>query len=650
MMNAFTSSWLELDLVVYMGVYLPLMLWAIDKRRWPELAVLGALCLHAGHLQMAFYFGLVVIFHACLTVGLERKWRLVPGFLLSGVGVVLLAAPTVAPFLELMKQCQRPEFDFAGLQRFCTSLGGMLLSLLNPDFPGNPSRGFALNRSQSNFPFYEYAVYIGLIPLALVVLAVVRAPAAACVETASSKGGGRGALELRLWGAFAVVSLLFATATPLYRLVLLVLPFMNKALPGRFILVFVFAGCLLAAHGFEVWCGDERARRGVARALLLVSAPTALFQVGLAGWLWGRPEAARAWLQAHRDGRLVKVPAYDEGPAYLEQLVSGLQSNYLFNPNLAMTVLAGLLAWWMVRRPRPGLLAGFVALDLLLFAQHFNTTVPASTLLPTTPAITYLREQTGQFRVEKENAAFYNLLYPYGLSLVTGYESLFPNRYAETMRRAQPDGQITTRSVAFTAFDSPILSAMNLVYLLQAPLPLPAPPGWEKVLDERDGRVFRNPKALPRVFVRGMVKPFRTFEQALSYLGSKQFDPARELVMEELPPGPLSLDADGARAEIRLHEPDRVAVEAELPGPGVLVLADTIYPGWVCRDASGRERPIFPVNGTSRGVYLEAGVHQLEFLFAPRPYRLGLRLAAFGLLGAFLAAFARTRARGKGSR
>jgi hypothetical protein len=626
MLNAFTSSWMELDLIAYMGVYLPLMLWAIDRRHWPALAILGALTLHAGHLQMAFYVGLVVIFYAAWVIASTRAWRLVPAFLASGVAVLMMAAPTVLPFLELLKQSQRATFSFEALQRFSTSLGGMLLSLLNPDFLGNPSRGFAFNRAPANFPFYEYAAYIGLIPLAFAVLAVVRAGQTVWEQR-----------EIRAWGGLAVLSLLFATATPVYHLALLLLPVLNRALPGRFVLIFVFAGCVLAAHGFEIWCADQGARRGLAFALLPVSALTALAQVGFAVWLRG---GGRAWLEAHRDGQAVKVPAYDAGPAYLDAVLEGLRLNYLWNPQLAMTVLAGLLAVYLVPRPKASLLAGFVALDLILFAQHFNTTMAPTALLPTTPSIRFLQEQPGLFRVEKESAAFYNLLYPYGLSLVTGYESLFPKRYSETMRKAQPQGNITMRSVAFTQFDSPILSAMNLAYLLQAPLDLKPPQGWTKVFDE-DARVFSNPRVLPRVFVRGTIKPFRTFEQALAYLGSPEFDPALEAVTEQLLPGPVSPEANRATAEVSLYEPDRVAVQADLPAPGVLILADTFYPGWTCRDRNGQDLPIFPVNGTSRGVYLGQGRHELLFEFKPPRFVLGMRLCALGLVLSLLAAYTR---------
>lgn len=630
MLNAFASSWLELDLVAYMGVYLPLMLWAVDKRRWPELAVLGGLCLHAGHLQMAFYVGLVVIFYCLQRLWLTRDLGLLPCMLASSVGVLLIASPTVLPFLELLGQSQRASFDFAAIENLSTSLGAMLLTLLNPDFLGNPSHGFAVNRSGSNFPFYEYAVYIGLLPLALSLVAL--------KDARSTCWPAR---EVRSWGILAAVALLFATATPLYRLALLLLPVLNRALPGRFILVFVFAGCVLAAHGFELWSRETAHRRLVARAVATVSGLTALAMSGLAIWLHGDPSGARVWLDAHRDRQAIKVPPYDTGPGYLELLSDGLTANYLLNPTMVMTLLAGVLASTLVKRPKAELLAGFVALDLLFFAHHFNTTVAPESLLPVTPSLEYLQQQPELFRVEKDAAAFYNLLYPYGLNLVTGYESLFSRRFADTMRAAQPDGVITLRSVAFTHFDSPILAALNLVYLLQAPLELPAPAGWEKVFDQ-EARVFRNPQALPRAFVRGTVKPFRTFEQALAYLGSPQFSPEREAVLELLLPGPTGDNIDATPVQITLHEPNRVLLEVVLPAPGVLVLADTFYPGWVCRDQSGREHRIFPVNGISRGVYLEAGRHQVGFFFEPPPFRLGVRLCLGALLLALLAVAART--------
>jgi uncharacterized membrane protein YfhO len=66
-------------------------------------------------------------------------------------------------------------------------------------------------------------------------------------------------------------------------------------------------------------------------------------------------------------------------------------------------------------------------------------------------------------------------------------------------------------------------------------------------------------------------------------------------------------------------------------------LADTFYPGW---NATLDSKPvtIFKINGFFRGVFVPAGTHQIEFLYQPTSFYLGIAAAAATLLvyGGFL--------------
>ena len=74
-----------------------------------------------------------------------------------------------------------------------------------------------------------------------------------------------------------------------------------------------------------------------------------------------------------------------------------------------------------------------------------------------------------------------------------------------------------------------------------------------------------------------------------------------------------------------------VTVVVEAPSEGVVVLADTFYPGWKCR-SGGRELPIFPAHGTFRGVEVPAGTRRLEFSYEPWTFAVGAGMSALGVL------------------
>ena len=95
-------------------------------------------------------------------------------------------------------------------------------------------------------------------------------------------------------------------------------------------------------------------------------------------------------------------------------------------------------------------------------------------------------------------------------------------------------------------------------------------------------------------------------------------------------------------SNVTSYRSDQVEVAADLAAAGLVVLADTDYPGWRLVVQSGdqppAERPILRVNHAMRGVLLPAGKHQLTFRYQPASFWRGaaisgvswLALMAFG--------------------
>jgi hypothetical protein len=127
--------------------------------------------------------------------------------------------------------------------------------------------------------------------------------------------------------------------------------------------------------------------------------------------------------------------------------------------------------------------------------------------------------------------------------------------------------------------------------------------------------LFRDLDALPRA--------------RMVYAGrrAETFDPAQ--LNSAMPPllGGVTLPEqnDGPEAQATIVAPEtttRITVKVEATRPGVLVLADTWYPGWYAT-VNGKHAPVFPVDGTFRGVELGEGAHEVVFRFDPTWYRLG---------------------------
>jgi uncharacterized membrane protein YfhO len=67
-------------------------------------------------------------------------------------------------------------------------------------------------------------------------------------------------------------------------------------------------------------------------------------------------------------------------------------------------------------------------------------------------------------------------------------------------------------------------------------------------------------------------------------------------------------------------------IDASLNDAGILVLADSYYPGWKAY-VDGKEEKILRANLFFRAVSLSAGRHTVEFRYEPRSFAIGLAIS-----------------------
>jgi hypothetical protein len=149
---------------------------------------------------------------------------------------------------------------------------------------------------------------------------------------------------------------------------------------------------------------------------------------------------------------------------------------------------------------------------------------------------------------------------------------------------------------------------------------------------ESNARLLENPSALPRAFVTYRTLPAPPLAELMEELSRPDFDPLVRSYVEGSPGFEPAADAPlrGAAAAIVRDELHHVEIAATLAAPGLLVLADSYYPGWRAF-ADGEEIEIHPVNHLFRGVALGAGAHRVRFEYRPASVVLGaaLSLTAF---------------------
>jgi hypothetical protein len=225
-------------------------------------------------------------------------------------------------------------------------------------------------------------------------------------------------------------------------------------------------------------------------------------------------------------------------------------------------------------------------------------------------------------------------------------EPLLPQRI--TVRNIAGEGEFVLRGVS-------LLDERTGVH---AALTMPADGQFRRV-HSGDVKIYQNVQALPRAYVTGDVALAGDDAAALAALADPSFEPARQVVLlaDELAAAGLldqarQLEGPAGEAVVQVvsYQPEQVALDVALDAPGVLVLADTWYPGWQAT-VDGEPAALLRANYLFRAVLLPAGQHRVLFEYRPATVGRGAGIslaAALVLLAVVVWSFGRAIVRSSG--
>jgi hypothetical protein len=231
----------------------------------------------------------------------------------------------------------------------------------------------------------------------------------------------------------------------------------------------------------------------------------------------------------------------------------------------------------------------------------------------------YLRSLTEPVRVEVDDKAVeYNFGDWHGISHFGGYLA-----------------SLTENLLAIDAFSGAGREIFAVTHYVGK---TPRTADEQLVFEGRAGvNVYRRAGWHPRVWTVHTVLPVEAegLRAAIDRTGPGQVRQAVTLVgkVPAIPfPGPTCGED---RVRLRNYEPSRVMVSARMGCAGVLILGDTLYPGWRV-SVDGQPAEMLAAYGVVRGVVVPAGDHEVEFQYRSRSvlWGAGLTLAGLLLLGA----------------
>jgi hypothetical protein len=471
----------------------------------------------------------------------------------------LIAAPLLLPLVEYTGLSTRSELAPGDVFHYSLPPGN-LLGLFFPD----PS-GFA------EFVFYPTA---GILVLAL---------------WAISRRSSRQRSAYWIWAGAAALLFSLGSAIPLLEILARLPGFDLLRVPPRALFIVDMCLLILAAWGFQdllTHSDDPRPEIGRFPRLVLLGMAEITILLAVAVSL-------------------------------AERKVS-----FSFTWGAAWTSIVVVLALlWMGQRLSSRYAAGIIITAVLLDGLVVNALgvegrSPVDVLAEGRPAIEYIQEQPGLFRVYSPSYSFpQQTSVSYRMHSAEGVDPLQLKAYSAFMEKATgvPSPGYSVTLPPFTGGDPKTDNQMCK--------PDPTRLGWLNVryiAAEYDldvpGLDLQNQYGTTRLYINTRSMPYAwTQEQADRIEG-----PVRA-------------------AAVILKTPNRILLDAE--GPGVMVLSEIMYPGWEAR-LEGKPAEIFPVAGILRGVRLEQDKQQVEFVFHPRLVYIGL---GFSLVTLFALAFVSRR-------
>ncbi len=658
------------------AAYLPLALWSVD-RLFEKLSLLNlgaaglvmGFMLQRGHVQIAYYglmlLGLYFLYHLLLALRRKENNRILP--LIGGFSGAVILAFALAAILYLPVQEYTPYsirgsapaleaaaentgtgvgFDYATQWSFSP---GEMMTFVLPSF-----YGFGGFTYWGNMPFTDYPNYMGILVLALAVVALVkRVPLAGFFGTAILL-----ALLISFGNHFAWF----------YKIFYNYFPYFNKFRVPVMILILVQCSvAILAGLGLQALLQPltekvdrETGARHAALAKRLWTAALAVFGVMLL-FTFGRSpffELMRGF-----------YPDLYEAPTQLQL------DTMRFNKLLADLWLVGLILCTglsmlaLAYSKKISTTAAAVAitfltvLDLWIVDKRIGEApVPRkniSALLQPDEATRFLQEDKGVFRIFPVAELFGELRWSaQALASVGGYHPAKPRRYQDVLdatqlqtgfvndyfRGVNQNGRRALQALAPEELpperhraNRRLLDLLNVKYILSF-YPLPEL-GWEirkPVTYEQGGNarpllIYENMSVLPRAYLVGQYEHVASDQEILRRLRAGDFDPHRTVLLSDKP-ATAPLPDTTAQSEIKRYGLHEIIVETACQFPQILVLSDNYYP--ICWTAFIDGQPVktLRANHAFSAVEIPSGKHVVEFRYSSSAFTLGATASISALL------------------
>lgn len=420
--------------------------------------------------------------------------------------------------------------------------------------------------------------FLGVLAIALALLAI-----ASCFQNSM----------VRLFGAIAVGGLLFTLGdgTLFHGLFYALIPMVDKARsPSMAVFIFNFSISILTAYGIDSLRDKESALWGRRIALGMGALWALVFGIVLVCALVGKPLTENRPLLTGLFAMFGAVLIY----GYLRGNVTGRTLGALF-----LLLVCGELS----------LTFGF-----LLPSRYQKDRNPYLKSIPELQEVVgYLRTRPSPMRIDVDDQAV-----PYNAGDFCGFE--------------QMNGYLASLSSNIIRMETHIERAQQLFAVNYFIGKAPKFASQRLMFEGASGlKVYANPAAFPRAWIVHRVEKITRLDEIREFIGNPQKD-MRSVASLMGDPPVLETCAGNEEVTVIRHRPNLVQLASQSDCRGMVILADTYFPGWQAT-VDGKAVKVYEPYGVLRGVVVEKGAHVIEYRFRPLSVQLGAALTLFGFMG-----------------
>ena len=440
-------------------------------------------------------------------------------------------------------------------------------------------------------------------------------------------------------------------------------------IPARFLYVTMFCVSILSAAGFQMLFENAPEKRRMMNRLVVLVALSLAGAIGGSVLLYQSRsmffKAAEAYVKRSMIGQAYKMQnaGYYQDRIHrmftdIMSALSPLSMEFIASIVLALAAIAVIVFW--PRRPRAARYAK-IALCLLagtnfLFLWHGPLRVHTVNDLKAPPLARFCAEQPGLFRLYTVNSQEdiqaglwrldrldpdYNVLFNVATTGV--YSALGSRRYFDLLG---PLGNVNLAFGTPPCFFAGSRTRHADSGLAQCPICAERQGiGHFRLKRENFGPLFlyRNEKALDRVFVAASAKVVPVASAMLDSMRTASFDPSETVLLENAPAENIN---NGKRSSVQISQYQDQLIKLNATGPGWLVITNLWYPGWRAW-VDGGETKIYRGDYVFQAIPLPAGDHAIQLRFSSSSFKHGLELTILSLAAVLLLLAIRAKPRPK---